>query len=314
VPTNKKLQTRDKSSREKKTGLIFDIKRYAIHDGPSIRTTIFFKGCPLSCWWCHNPEGQLSGLELMIWPNRCIGCRTCVSTCGSQAISIMENSIVTDRDKCKMCGVCAEKCPTKAREVVGKWVSVNELMQEVEKDLLFYEGSGGVTLSGGEPLAQPVFLDALLNACRKKNIHTALDTCGYADKEILIKIHKNVDLFLYDLKVMDDRKHKLYTGVSNKQIMKNLELLNALGKNIIIRFPLIPYVNSSKDSILAICKFISKLQNIKEIDVLPYHRLGIEKAKRLNKEAKTFEKPSDELLQNCLEVIKNFGFEPKIGG
>jgi len=295
-------------------GLIFDIKRYAIHDGPGIRTTVFFKGCLLSCWWCHNPEGRSSGTELMIWPSRCIKCRTCISVCANSAISIVDNSIVTDRNKCKVCGVCAEKCPANAREIVGKRVSVTELMQEVEKDIPFYEKSGGVTVSGGEPLAQPVLLDAFLGACKEKGIHTALDTSGHAEREILVKISKNVDLFLYDIKIMDNEKHRLYTGVSNTRILKNLELLDSLGKRIVLRFPLIPYINSTEDNIRTMCEFVSDLRNIKEIDILPYHKLGVEKARRLSKEVRIFEKPSIEMLDHSLRLIRSFGLKVKIGG
>jgi pyruvate formate lyase activating enzyme len=207
-----------------------------------------------------------------------------------------------------------EKCPTNAREIVGKWVSVNELMHEVEKDFPFYEGSGGITASGGEPLIQPVFLDAFLSACKEKDIHTALDTSGYAEKRILMKISKNVDLFLYDLKVMDDEKHRLYTGVSNKRILENLELLDTLDKKIIIRFPLIPHINSNGENIRNMCEFISRLRNVKEVAVLPYHRLGVEKARRLSKEARVFDKPSNRMLNHTLKLIKSLGLKVKIGG
>lgn len=295
-------------------GIIFDVKRYAIHDGPGIRTTVFFKGCPLSCWWCHNPEGLSFSKELMVWPNRCIKCRICTSACPNSAISISNDSIVTDRDKCKSCGICAEKCPAGAREIVGEKVSVDKLMQEVEKDLPFYEGSGGVTVSGGEPLSQPAFLHALLSRCREKGIHTTVDTSGYAEKKTLAKISRNVDLFLYDLKVMDSRKHKLYTGVSNKHIIANLKLLDTLGKKTFIRFPLVPYVNSNRANIRAMCELASGLRNVNGVDVLPYHRLGVEKAKRLGKEVKIFEKPSDTMLKQSLRSIKSYGLAAKIGG
>lgn len=296
-------------------GLIFDIKRYAIHDGPGIRTTVFFKGCSLSCQWCHNPEGRLSGTELMLWPSRCIGCQICISACPNSAISILHNSITTDRDKCEVCGVCAERCPANAREIVGQMVSVKELMLEVERDMPFYERSGGgITVSGGEPLVQPVFLNAFLRTCKERGIHTALDTSGYAERDVLTNISKNVDLLLYDLKIMNNDKHKRYTGVGNKQILKNLEALDTLGNTIIIRFPLIPQINSDNENIRAMCKLVSRLRNVKGIDVLPYHKLGVEKARRLGKETKVFEKPSDEVLSQSLKSIKGYGLEVKIGG
>lgn len=297
------------------TGLVFDIKRYAIHDGLGIRTTAFFKGCHLLCWWCHNPEGQSFDSELMIWPDRCIRCGTCVSVCPNSAVLIVDGSIVTDRSKCKACGICAEKCPANAREIVGKRVSVSELMQEIEKDIPFYEESGGgVTVSGGEPLAQPMFLNAFLSACKKEGLHTALDTSGHAKTEIVTKISENVDLFLYDLKVMDDRKHKLYTGVSNKPILNNLKRLDSLGKRIFVRFPLTPGVNGDEENIRAMVEFVSGFKSVEEIDILPYHKLGIEKAKRLGKAVKLFEKPSDEMVEGVARELKSFGLKVKIGG
>lgn len=296
-------------------GMIFDIKRYAIHDGPGIRTTVFFKGCRLHCSWCHNPEGQSFDPELMIWPERCIRCKTCVSACLNSAVSTANSLIVTDRSKCKACGVCAEKCPANAREIVGKKFSVDGLMQEVEKDVPFYdESGGGVTISGGAPLAQLRFLNAFLSACKKERIHVALDTNGYAKTEIVMKVSRNVDLFLYDLKVMDDKKHKLHTGVSNKLILKNLKRLDSLGKRIIVRFPLIPSVNSDEENVHGMIDFVSRLRNVEEIDILPYHRLGIEKAKRLGKKAKSFKKSSDEMVENIAKELKSFGLKVKIGG
>ncbi len=250
----------------------------------------------------------------MIWPDRCIGCRTCLSACTNSAISLLNDLIATERDKCKACGVCAAKCPTNTREIIGKEVSVDEVMLEVEKDLPFYGESGGLTVSGGEPLAQPVFLHAFLDKCKNKSIHTTVDTSGYAEAKILTKISKKVDLFLYDLKVMDCKKHKLYTGVSNRPIIENLELLDALGKHLIIRFPLIPSVNSTEANMGAMCELISGLRNIKEISVLPYHKLGVDKAKRLGKEAKIFAKPSDRILNQSLRLIKSYGFPVNLGG
>lgn len=295
------------------SGMIFDVKRYAIHDGPGIRTTVFFKGCSLSCWWCHNPEGLSPSRELMLWPERCITCEACRSACTNSAIIAIDNPNVTDRDKCKVCGVCSEACPANAREIIGKQTSVNEVIQEVERDLAFYGESGGVTISGGEPLAQPVFLHTLLGKCREKGIRTAVDTSGYAEKKILTTISGETDLFLYDLKVIDDEKHQLYTGVSNRQIIDNLKLLDELGKQLIIRFPLIPGVNSNQANLDTMSELLSKLRNIREINILPYHTLGVEKAKRLGKRAKTFKKPSDTTVNHTLKSLKSVGFDVKIG-
>jgi pyruvate formate lyase activating enzyme len=194
-------------------------------------------------------------------------------------------------------------------------VSVKGLMLEVERDMPFYERSGGgITVSGGEPLVQPVFLNAFLRTCKERGIHTALDTSGYAERDVLTNISKNVDLLLYDLKIMNNDKHKRYTGVGNKQILENLEALDTLGNTIIIRFPLIPQINSDNENIRAMCKLASRLRSVKGIDVLPYHKLGVEKARRLDKGAKVFETPSDEVLSQALKSIEGYGLEVKIGG
>jgi len=295
-------------------GLIFDIKRYAIHDGPGIRTTVFFKGCPLSCWWCHNPEGQSFSPELMVWPDRCLKCRTCISACPNSAISISNSSIVTERGKCEVCGVCAAKCSANAREIVGKTVSAEEVMAEVEKDREFYGESGGLTASGGEPLAQPVFLHVLLNRCKETGIHTTVDTSGYMERKTLAKISSKVDLFLYDLKMMDPKKHKLHTGVSNKPIIENLKMLDKLGKQIIIRFPLIPHVTNTEANITSMCELLSRLKNVEGISILPYHRLGVDKAKMLGKETRLCAKPSDRLLNQSVRLIKRYGLAVNVGG
>ncbi|UCE96162.1 MAG: glycyl-radical enzyme activating protein [Candidatus Bathyarchaeota archaeon] len=288
-------------------GLIFDIKRYAIHDGPGIRTTVFFKGCPLSCWWCHNPEGKEFRRELMVWPNRCIKCQTCKSACPNSAISLSNNSLVTKRDKCKVCGKCATKCPTNAREIVGKTLKAEDVMIEVETDHEFYGETGGLTVSGGEPLAQPAFLRTLLNQCKDSGIHTTLDTSGYAERRILTKISKVVDLFLYDLKIMDCKKHKQHTGVSNKSIIENLRILDRLGNQIIVRFPLISRINDAEDNITSMCELLSDLKNVGGISILPYHRLGVNKAKRLGKVVRACAYPSDKLLNRAMKLIKSFG-------
>jgi pyruvate formate lyase activating enzyme len=214
-----------------------------------------------------------------------------------------------------VCGVCAERCPAGAREIIGRRFSVEGLMREVKKDVPFYEESGGgVTISGGEPLAQPEFLGALLGACKREDINVALDTNGYAKTEILEKLSKNVGLFLYDLKLMDEKMHKFHTGVSNRLIIRNLKRLDSLGRRIIIRFPLVPGVNSDEQNIRSMIDLLSKLKNIEEVDILPYHRLGLEKAQRLGKSAVSFEKPTDEMVENIAGELKSSGFKTKIGG
>ncbi|HUV98408.1 MAG TPA: glycyl-radical enzyme activating protein, partial [Candidatus Paceibacterota bacterium] len=262
----------------------------------------------------HNPEGQSFTKELMVWPDRCIKCQTCISACPNSAISLSNNSIVTERDKCKVCGVCAAKCPASAREIVGKTMSADEVIKEVEKDHEFYGESGGLTASGGEPLAQPNFLHALLNKCKAAGIHTIVDTSGYAEKKTLTKISSKVDLFLYDLKIMDSKKHKLHTGVSNKPIIENLKMLDKLGKQTIIRFPLIPRVNSAEANTTSMCELVSELKNVEGMSILPYHGLGVDKARRLGKEARLHAKPSDRLLNQSMRLIRSYGLVVSVGG
>lgn len=300
-----------------KTGIIFDIKRFAIHDGPGIRTTVFFKGCPLSCCWCHNPEGQDVELEIMFWQDRCIGCDTCVKACPNGAISRSGGSLSTDKDKCNLCGDCTEVCPSGAREIIGTKVTVSKVMEEIEKDIIFYdESGGGVTFSGGEPLMQPAFLNSLLVCCKEKEIHTAVDTCGFAEIETLLKISKNVDLFLYDLKLMDDSKHKRFTGVSNELVLRNLEDLSLHHNRIIIRIPIIPGINDDDENIFKTGEFVASLKDVEQIDLLPYNKLGIEKYKRLKIAYNVCKvhSPSNEKIAEIAEKLKKFGLKVRIEG
>ena len=222
------------------TGKVFDIKKFSIHDGPGIRTTVFFKGCPLSCRWCHNPESQALEPEMMLWANRCIRCEACLPVCKQGAISRDGDFAPTDGEKCVLCGACVEACHAGAREIVGREMTVAQVMAEIERDVAFYdESNGGVTFSGGEPLWQAGFLLALLQACQEKEIHTALDTCGFAPWEMLDAIREHVDLFMYDLKLMDDAKHRDFTGVSNELILKNLQALSQRGHDIVLRVPIV---------------------------------------------------------------------------
>ncbi len=295
--------------------LIFDIKRYAIHDGPGIRTSIFFKGCPLRCWWCHNPEGQEFYPEMMYYESRCIICGTCVKVCPQKAVSIVNGKVVTNRQLCDNCGICVEYCPTGAREMAGKWYTIHELLEEVEKDRPFYEESGGgVTVSGGEPLMQHKFVVKFLEELKRREIHTAVDTSGYVSKDSIKEIYKFTDLFLYDLKVIDPQKHLLYTGVSNDLILSNLKLLDDLGARIWIRFPLIPGINDDEVDIRAMGEFVSKLRNVEQLNVLPYHPLGVSKAEKLGKTQKRFEKPNQQLIDKVVSLLEEYGLLVRVGG
>jgi pyruvate formate lyase activating enzyme len=296
-------------------GLLFDIMRFALHDGPGIRTTVFFKGCPLSCWWCHNPEGQSAKPNLMYFENRCLGCGDCIPACPHGAV-VRRNGVIHTTSACQVCGTCAEACPTGARKVAGRWTTVSEVMCEIERDLIFWEESGGgVTFSGGEPLAQPRFLGSLLDACCEKRINTVVETCGLAEKDVLLKLSEKVDLFLYDLKILDPLKHKKYTGVPNDSILANLEALAQRSKPVVVRFPIIPEINDDGENIRQMVALLSRL-DLRRIHLLPYHQTGAEKYKRLGlgfrlQEVKA---PPSSLVTRIAGEFERAGFKVKVGG
>jgi pyruvate formate lyase activating enzyme len=268
------------------SGIIFDIKRYAINDGPGIRTAIFFKGCPLECWWCHNPEGQSSQPQLMFRMNRCNASKACLEVCPKKAICWDDGSI-TDWEACDDCGRCIEVCYAGAREMVGRIVSVNQLMEEIERDIPFYDQSrGGVTFTGGEPMFQRVFLQESLVACKEKEIHTIVDTSGNASWEGFESLFPLVDLFLYDLKLIDEIKHKQYTSVSNQMILENLQKLSRLRAHIIVRIPLIPGVNDDDENIELSASFLACLPCLEGVELMPYHEIGLAKYQALGMEYK----------------------------
>jgi pyruvate formate lyase activating enzyme len=274
----------ERSARCLESGVLFDVKRFALHDGPGIRTTAFLKGCPLSCSWCHNPESQSSKPELMFWEERCVGCGACVSTCVVGAISIGDALAETDRGACTACGECIDACPFDARAIAGKTWTVGRLLEEVEKDLLFYdESGGGVTLSGGEPLVQASFVASLLAECRDRRIHTAVDTCGDADWEDLERVARATDLFLYDVKHVDEGRHRELTGVSNERILENLRRLDGEGCALWIRYPVVPDLNDADDDVTALGEFVAPLKAVEAIHLLPLHRGGERKLERLGR-------------------------------
>ena len=292
------------------SGIIFDIKKYSIHDGPGIRTTVFLKGCPMSCWWCHNPESHLISREKLYFFSRCIGCKECLAACPENAIHDSEIGLCTDPEKCLRCGSCTEVCLAEACEMAGRELTVNQVMAEIEKDTAFYDESfGGVTFSGGEPLAQPDFLFALLKACGDRQIHTALDTSGFSSWNVLDRIRHHVDVFLFDLKLMDDEKHRMVTGVSNQPILKNLLALSSAGHRIHIRLPVIPGITDDDDNVSAIGVFATELPSMPQIDLLPYHRFAAAKYERLGRayRLQNTRPPTEDSMTRLADLLRSFG-------
>jgi len=298
--------------------LIFDIKRYAINDGPGIRVVIFFKGCNLHCAWCHNPESISAKVEKMYAPAKCIKCGSCVEACPENAITLTAEGIITDPELCKICGKCAEVCPTKAIEMSGKVMSVPEIMNIIEKERIFFDQSGGgVTFSGGEPLVHTKMLIKLLDECGKRGIHRAVDTAGNVSTETILEVAKRTDLFLYDVKMMDSGLHRDWTNAGNKKILENLIVLANAGKHIIIRIPLIGGINDTDKNIELTAKFISELAGEKKlVHLLPYHNIAQNKYMKLGK-SDDFEKlkePGKESLANAISIFEAYGIKASVGG
>jgi pyruvate formate lyase activating enzyme len=297
--------------------LIFDIKRYAINDGPGIRVVVFFKGCNMHCAWCHNPESISSKVEKMYAPAKCIKCGSCVEACPENAITLKPDGIITDPELCKMCGKCAEVCPTKAIEMSGKVMSVNEIMDIIEKERIFFDQSGGgVTFSGGEPLVHTKMLIRLLDECGKRGIHRAVDTAGNVSTETILDVARRTDLFLYDVKMIDSDLHKKWINSGNEKILYNLRAIAKAGKQIIIRIPLIGGVNDTNKNIELTAKFIEELAGEKKlVHLLPYHAIAENKYMKLGK-ADDFEKlkePDKETIERAIAKFGEYGIMASMG-
>ena len=289
-------------------GMIFDIKRYAINDGPGIRTAVFFKGCPLECWWCHNPEGQSGHPQMMFRSNRCKSSRACLQVCPRDAIT-WNNELITDWEACDDCGKCAEVCYSGARELVGRNVTVDRLLDEIKRDIPFYDQSGGgVTFTGGEPIYQKEFLGEALLACKQQQIHTAVDTCGYSSWKNFEAIHPLVDLFLYDVKLMDKNKHIKYTSISNRLMLSNLIKLSEAGAHIIVRIPLIPRINDDHENLDLCAAFLAKLPSLDGVALMPYHDIGMAKYQALGMKYKlnNILSPTNEQVAEGEEILSSY--------
>jgi len=305
-------------------GVIFDIQRYSIHDGPGIRTVVFLKGCPLHCEWCSNPEGRNPLPELQFFSSRCERCGRCLEVCPREAVNRVLDCVPAeklDRHACDLCGLCVEACPSSALVLSGRRMTVEEVMVEVKKDLAFYRRSGGgVTLSGGDPLAQPSFARALLERCGEANIHSAIETCGHAPEQVFRQVLEPSDLVLYDLKHMDPVEHQRLTGVSNTVVLGNLRVLAGMGKPIVARLPLIPGRNDSLANLREIGTLLSGL-GIREVHLMPFHQLGKDKYQRLGIRYGMAESPAvlgsgdgGNTLPVARAVLESFGLEVQIGG
>lgn len=275
-------------------GSVFNIQRFSTSDGPGIRTVVFFKGCPLDCAWCHNPESKNAATDVFFKRELCIGCGACGAVCGNH--SFADGLHRFDRQRCASCGKCAEVCATKALEACGEMKTVEEIIEQVLRDRPFYdESGGGVTLSGGEPLLQYDFALALLQQAKRHGLHTAIETSGFSAKD-LQELNACTDLWLYDVKLLSEEAHLQYTGVSNRQILENLRQLDAMGANIILRCPVIPDVNLTQAHFEGLAALANSLQNVAAIHLETYHPLGISKSQQLNKKqaynAEAFLEPS----------------------
>ena len=296
---------------------VFNIQRSSIHDGPGIRTTVFLKGCPLRCDWCHNPEGLSRIPELAITADRCVFCDACAEVCPSSSPQGAARGPGWDNGSCRTCGVCADACPSGARELVGEVRCAAELVDELERDRPFFEASGGgVTFSGGEPLFHPSFLAACLEACREKGLHTAVDTSGFAPKKVIREIARLADVLLYDLKHMDPEAHERHTGVGNQSILENLQSLSEEGRAIWIRFPLIPGFNDDHENLEAMATFVSALANAHPLFVLPYHPIGVDKGRRLGRAEPEvdYQSPSEDHVEAVVGQLRSHGLEVHTGG
>ncbi len=301
-------------------GIISDFQRFSIHDGEGIRTIVFFKGCPLQCLWCQNPENIHRPPEIMYIRNNCIGCGSCVEACPEKCISFTpDQGVIIDKKHCSLpaCGVCQHVCYANAINICGRYVSVAKVMDEVERDKNFYiKSNGGVTFSGGEPFFQPLFLQELAKEAHRRNISTAVETCGYAKWETMEPILPHLDMILFDIKHMDSTVHKKLTGVENTRILENLRNIDTLNIPIRVRLPLIPGFNDTPENLAQTAAFASSLSNIIALDILPYHRMGEPKWNQLEREY-ALDGVTPHTKQHVLELVDAISSYPltiTIGG
>ncbi len=298
------------------SGIVFNVQRASFHDGPGIRTTVFLKGCPLRCPWCHNPEGIAPWPQVMVNPERCLGCGACTAAC-SRPKGPLASGAALGEEGCRACGQCLDACPTAARQPVGRRWGVDELLQEVVKDRAAYEISGGgVTFSGGEPLAQPAFLLACLEACRREGVATAVDTCGVAPEEVVVAAAQRTDLLLWDIKHLDPARHLEATGAPLEMVLANLHRVAAVGVPIWLRVPVIAGFNDDRDTFEALCRLAGSVSGVTRVALLPYHRTGTAKAARLGLApgVAPLAAPARERVEAMAAALRAAGVETTIGG
>jgi pyruvate formate lyase activating enzyme len=301
------------------TGIVFDIQTYAIHDGPGIRTCVYFKGCPLHCYWCHNPESQRLEAELGLHAERCGLCGDCVEACPSGARTLKGGRIIHDPQACSACGACALACPNDAVELVGYQISAKEVASKVEEDRAFFANSGGgVTITGGEPTVQAGFLLEVLGELKEAGIHTAIETCGMFPKRLAPDLVDQVDLFLFDIKHLSQSAHRQATGSGNRQILDNYRtILGLAGQDRVIpRIPLVPGFNSDPESIANLADFMTETRSLGPIHLMPYHGLAGGKYKMLGKSgpSRATKKPSQEMLARITKQFTDHGLKPVLHG
>jgi pyruvate formate lyase activating enzyme len=306
----------EKSLLKDRRGIVFDIQRYSLHDGPGLRTNVFLKGCGLACRWCSNPEARQPQPQIAFFERTCFLCGDCLPLCSATAIVIQDGKITWDPLKCNQCGLCAQVCLAHAFTRVGREMSAGAVVADVLRDAAFYSEHGGLTLTGGEPTLQPDFAEAILRLAKTEGLHTAIETCGAVRWQNIARLLPYLDMVLYDLKHIDPQAHARFTGASNATILDNLRRASQVGTNLIVRVPLIPGFNADRQSLVAIAEFVRSLETVREVHVLAYHTLGRSKYRALGLPYELEQYPPMKLEEanHWSTVFSDYGFKVIVGG